>query len=64
MSRARNVQAIMSILAGIGDTQRPTEFRRLFRLQIMQGILAALRLRLINAAIADEAWRAVTEGAD
>lgn len=54
--------AVVTLLTGIGETQRPTEFRRLFRLQVMHGISAARRLRLIDAAIAEEACRAVTEG--
>jgi hypothetical protein len=54
--------AVVTLLTGIGETQRPTEFRRLFRLQLIRGISDARRLRLIEAGIADDAHRAVTEG--
>lgn len=61
-SRVVRAAVIVLLLGAIGETERPSEFRRLFRLQIQIAIRDALRLRLIDGAIAEEARRAVTEG--
>lgn len=55
-------KAILILLIGIRETERPTEFRRLFRIQIEKALLNARRLQLIDGTIAEEARRAVTEG--
>lgn len=54
--------AIKLLLIGISDTHKPSDFRRLFRIQLKTGILNAMRSRQIDTVTAEECWRAVSEG--
>ena len=54
--------AVVILLSGIRTPARPSVFRRMVRIELRRAIAEAYRSNLIDAPIAEETWRAITEG--